>query len=143
MGTNVSRAVKRVAKVTGVAETPVPGTPVRGSRTGRPIMAALDLLGRRWALRILWELLARPAGFRELQARCGDISASVLSTRLQELGQAAVVATDSEGKWLLTELGKDLVDALSGLQAWSAKWATRLERGRLRASKPTTSFRSR
>ena len=29
---------------------------VRGSRTGRPIMALLDLLGRRWTLRILWEL---------------------------------------------------------------------------------------
>ena len=29
---------------------------VRGSRSGRPIMALLDLLGRRWTLRILWEL---------------------------------------------------------------------------------------
>ena len=29
---------------------------VRGSRTGRPIMALLDLLGRRWSLRIIWEL---------------------------------------------------------------------------------------
>ena len=43
--------------------TPKPGTPVRGSRTGRPIMAALDLLGRRWALRVLWEL--RDAGLVE------------------------------------------------------------------------------
>ena len=31
-------------------------TAVRGSRTGRPIMALLDLLGRRWTLRIIWEL---------------------------------------------------------------------------------------
>ena len=36
------------------------GRPVRGSRTGRPIMVALDLLGRRAALRVLWEL--REAG---------------------------------------------------------------------------------
>jgi len=40
---------------------PRPGRPVRGSRTGRPIMALLDLLGRRWVLRILWEL--REAGY--------------------------------------------------------------------------------
>ena len=32
---------------------------VRGSRTGRPIMALLDLFGRRWSLRILWELRER------------------------------------------------------------------------------------
>ena len=91
-------------------------------------MAALDLLGRRWALRIVWELLSRPAGFRELQSRCGDISASVLSTRLQELGDAAIVDTDTEGKWRLTRLGEELVEALAGLQAWSTKWAKRLGR---------------
>ncbi|HEV7693887.1 MAG TPA: hypothetical protein VGO52_23840 [Hyphomonadaceae bacterium] len=33
---------------------------VRGSRTGRPIMALLDLLGRRWTLRVIWELRGEP-----------------------------------------------------------------------------------
>jgi DNA-binding HxlR family transcriptional regulator len=108
-------------------ESPRPGTPVRGSTSGRPIMAVLDLLGRRWALRILWELLVRPAGFRDLQARCGGISASVLSTRLQELSHAIIVEGDAAGKWRLTRLGEELVDALVGLNAWSAKWAVRLE----------------
>ena len=60
--------------------TPRPGRPVRGSATGRPIMALLDLLGRRWALRVLWELRAGPVpGFRELQSRCGGVSSSVLT----------------------------------------------------------------
>jgi DNA-binding HxlR family transcriptional regulator len=36
--------------------TPRPGRPVAGSHTGRPIMAAFDLLSRRWALRVIWEL---------------------------------------------------------------------------------------
>ena len=45
-----------------------PGVSVRGSRSGRPIMAALDLLGRRWALRILWELRAGPLTFRAIRA---------------------------------------------------------------------------
>ena len=59
--------------------TPLPGRPVRGSATGRPIMALLDLLGRRWALRVLWELRAGPVpGFRELQSRCGGVSDRVI-----------------------------------------------------------------
>ena len=37
-------------------------TAVRGSRTGRPVMALLDLLGRRWTLRIVWELRDGPLG---------------------------------------------------------------------------------
>jgi len=49
-------------------------------------MAVLDLLGRRWALRILWELRNEPAAtFRELQTRCGGVSSSVLNQRLHEL----------------------------------------------------------
>ena len=61
--------------------------PVRGSSSGRPIMALLDLLGRRWALRLIWELREGPLVFRALQARCG-VSPSVLNTRLAELREA-------------------------------------------------------
>ena len=68
------------------------GRALRGSRTGRPVMVLLDLLSRRWALRVLWEL--RDEGgpsFRELQARCGHISSSVLNERLRELRDAGIV----------------------------------------------------
>jgi len=59
------------------SDTPLPGRPVRGSATGRPIMALLDLLGRRWALRVLWELRSGPVpSFRELQSRCGGVSST-------------------------------------------------------------------
>ena len=71
--------------------TPMPGQRVRGSQTGRPIMALLDLLGRRWTLRILWELRAASRTFRELQAACDGASPSVLNTRLKELRQANLV----------------------------------------------------
>ncbi len=64
---------------------PRPGRVVRGSATGRPLMAALDLLGRRWALRILWELTDGPRGARELRQRCDAMSPSVLYQRLAEL----------------------------------------------------------
>ena len=75
--------------------TATPGRPVRGSvTTGRPIMALLDLLGRRWTLRVLWELRG-PAvpTFRELQASCDGVSSSVLADRLRELGEAGMVVT--------------------------------------------------
>ncbi|MQA96675.1 MAG: transcriptional regulator [Streptosporangiales bacterium] len=104
----------------GTPEVPRPGRPVRGSETGRPIMAALDLLGRRWALRVIWELHQGPAGFRELQRRCERMSSSVLSTRLEELTTARVVAGGD--RYRLTPLGERLVRALLPLQEWSDAW---------------------
>jgi DNA-binding HxlR family transcriptional regulator len=103
-----------------------PGVAVRGSTTGRPIMAALDLLGRRWTLRILWELLPSPSGFRALQQRCGDMSASVLSTRLGELRETQILTVDAEGRWALSGLGRELIEALAGLHRWSERWARQL-----------------
>lgn len=58
--------------------TPAPGQPVRGSSTGRPLMAALDLFGRRWTLRIVWELQDCSLGFRSLRQRCDNMSSGVL-----------------------------------------------------------------
>ncbi|WP_426368737.1 winged helix-turn-helix transcriptional regulator [Streptomyces sp. E-08] len=85
-------------------------------------MAALDLLGRRWALRVLWELSLAPAGFRELQRRCAHMSSSVLSTRLDEL-TAALLLTRADEEYRLTPLGAELVEALAPLEAWSGRWA--------------------
>ena len=107
---------------------PKPGSPVRGSRSGRPIMALLDLLGRRWALRVLWELSQAPAGFRELQARCDGMSPSVLSQRLSELQGAGVVEPGADSRYRLTAEGEDLRECLSPLNAWATEWA-RKEQG--------------
>jgi len=98
---------------------------VRGSRSGRPIMALLDLLGRRWGLRVLWELRAGPATFRELRARCGGLSPSVLNARLGELRAAGIVEPKAEGGYGMTPHGDALVRALEPLQAWATAWARR------------------
>jgi DNA-binding HxlR family transcriptional regulator len=103
--------------------TPLPGRAVRGSRTGRPIMALLDLLGRRWALRVLWELRGEPSPtFRELQERCGAVSSSVLADRLRELDEAAIVTRDDRG-YVLTPAGADLLRCLLPLDEWASRWA--------------------
>src|SRR5579885_754893 len=93
----------------------------RGSRTGRPIMLALDLLGRRGTLRILWELRhGAPMTFRALQA-AAETNPAVLNTRLGELRAAALVGHEGEG-YLLTPIGKDLLRALQPFSAWAKKW---------------------
>lgn len=103
-------------------EVPLPGRPVRGSTTGRPIMAAFDLLGRRWTLRILWELREGPIGFRALQQQCDDISPTVLNTRLGELRAAGLVTQDDAKAHQLTPLGRELHTALKPLQKWANHW---------------------
>lgn len=85
-------------------------------------MALLDLLGRRWALRILWELRGAPLNFRELRSACGDMSPSVLNLRLQELREADIVGLHDAGGYDLTADGRRLLDALAPLQAWADQW---------------------
>jgi len=95
--------------------TPRPGSPVRGSRSGRPIMAALDLLGRRWALRVLWELRLGPQSFRALRARCDEVSPTVLNQRL--------VAHRQGSGYGLSASGESLLAALAPLHDWAGRWA--------------------
>ena len=104
----------------------IPGKPVRGSRSGRPLMAALDLLGQRWTLRILWELRDGPVRFRDLQARCDDMSTSVLSTRLKDMHTQRLLAPDQESGWGLTDHGSSLLRVLAPLNEWSNRWANEL-----------------
>ena len=105
---------------------PRPGRPVRGSGTGRPLMAALDLFGRRWNLRIVWELQYGPVGFRALQQRCDNMSSSVLRQRLTELLDAHLVAQQPDAAYALTDLGLGACQALRPLARWSDAWASAL-----------------
>jgi DNA-binding HxlR family transcriptional regulator len=92
-------------------------------------MALLDLLGRRWALRVLWELRdGSGPSFRELQARCGDISSSVLNDRLRELREAGIVDGERTGGYLLTREGRALIEELAPLNNWAKRWARRTGR---------------
>ncbi len=90
-------------------------------------MAALDLLGRRWALRILWELRDGAVGARALRDRCDGMSSSVLYQRLGELGDAGLLARTEAGEYTLTPLGARLGTAIAPLDAWSRDWADTLD----------------
>ncbi len=112
--------------MTKKTNTPLPGKPVRGSSTGRPIMALLDLLGRRWVLRIVWELRAEALTFRQLQERCDDMSPTVLNQRLKELREAAIVEIAEQGGYALSASGVSLLSAMAPLLLWSERWQDNL-----------------
>ena len=85
-------------------------------------MALLDLLGRRWALRVVWELREGPLIFRSLQARCAGMSSSVLNQRLRELRAAGVLESGPDG-YTLTADGEELLAHLGPLNDWAERWA--------------------
>ncbi|WP_028080728.1 winged helix-turn-helix transcriptional regulator [Solimonas soli] len=102
--------------------------PVRGSRSGRPIMALLDLLGRRWTMRVIWELREAPLSFRALQAACAGMSPSVLNQRLAELREALLVEQGDAG-YQLSALGRSLLEQFAPLERWAQDWAAARRRG--------------
>ena len=97
---------------------------MRGSKTGRPVMVLLDLLGRRTALRVLWELRGPPLTFRGLQA-AAETNPGVLNARLTELRDAGIVGLGPDG-YGLTEEGRRLLDLLIPITGWAEDWASRI-----------------
>jgi DNA-binding HxlR family transcriptional regulator len=93
-------------------------------------MAALDLFGRRWSLRIVWELRDQPLGFRALQQRCENMSSSVLRQRLNELIDAGIIEQAPDTSYALTTIGRGAHAALQPLASWSATWAETLHHRR-------------
>jgi DNA-binding HxlR family transcriptional regulator len=98
---------------------------VRGSRTGRPIMALLDLLGRRWTLRIVWELRDGPLTSRALRAACDEASPTVLQARLSELRQTGFVELGPASGYGLTPLGRELLETFLPLHHFAERWRKR------------------
>ena len=111
--------------------TPRIGTAVRGSASGRPIMVVFDLLGRRGAMRILWELRDQPLTFRHLQ-EAAETNPALLNTRLAELREVGLVAHEAGGYRLTTDGGALLV-AMQPINDWAQRWARRAQAAARRA----------
>jgi len=101
---------------------PTPGKPVRGSKTGGPVMALFDLLGRTWAMGVVWQLQNGPYTFRALQEKCESISPSILNSRIKDLTIAGIVER-TLGGYQLTKRGSKLIKLLLPFQEWSMDWA--------------------
>jgi len=89
-------------------------------------MALLELLGRRWAMRVLWELREGRRTFRSLQEACGGVSPAVLNERLRELREGCLVElVDGEG-YGLTPMGRELLERFLPMVGWAERWAKTL-----------------
>lgn len=89
-------------------------------------MALFELLGRRWALRVIWELReGRRLNFRDLGAAC-EIAPSVLNTRLAELRETKIIELGDDG-YALTKQGAALLHLLMPLHDWADGWAASLK----------------
>jgi DNA-binding HxlR family transcriptional regulator len=99
---------------------------VRGSRTGRPIMALLDLLGRRWTLRILWELREGSLTSRALRTACDEASPTVMQTRLTELREAGLLELLPGDGYGLTVLGRELKETFVPLLRFAERWSKQM-----------------
>ncbi len=86
-------------------------------------MALLDLLGRRWTLRILWELRDGPLTSRALRAACDEASPTVLNQRLKELREAGLAELGEAGGYALTPLGRELKETFLPLHRFAERWS--------------------
>ena len=96
-----------------------------GIQFRRPIMALLDLLGRRWSLRIVWELRGEPLTSRALRAACDDASPTVLQARLDDLREADLVELVAESGYRLTAIGRELFKEFMPLNQFAERWSKR------------------
>ena len=92
------------------------------------IARALDLLGERWTLLVVRELLCGSRRFGEIRRGIPQISRTMLSSRLRELADAGVVVREEgpEGpSHQLTAAGLELAGTLKELGTWGQRWLSR------------------
>jgi DNA-binding HxlR family transcriptional regulator len=89
------------------------------------IARALDLLGERWTLLIVRELLCGSRRFTDVQRGIPRVSRTMLSARLRELLEAGVVAKDGAEGYELTAAGQELLPVVESLGIWGQRWLSR------------------
>lgn len=84
------------------------------------VARALDLVGDRWTLLIVRELLLRPCRYGELQDGLPGVATNLLAERLRALEEDGLVTHDEPGPYRLTERGQDLGGVVRELARWGA-----------------------
>jgi DNA-binding HxlR family transcriptional regulator len=83
-----------------------------------PLARALDIIGERWTLIVVQELLKGEHGYASLYRRLPGCSPNVLSDRLRTLQRHGVVELSEGRTYRLTDRGRDLAPALEALRLW-------------------------
>lgn len=87
-----------------------------------PISRAVEILGERWSLVILRDLIIGSTRFNELSRGSPGLSRSLLSKRLRQFERAGLV-DHVDDEYRLTPSGRDLWPVLFALGEWGARWA--------------------
>jgi DNA-binding HxlR family transcriptional regulator len=87
-----------------------------------PVSRALDVLGERWSLLIVRDLVLGATRFNDLARGLPGLSRSLLTKRLRQFEQAGIVERLGN-EYLLTDAGKALAPIIDGLAEWGAQWA--------------------
>ncbi|MBA2624933.1 MAG: transcriptional regulator [Acidimicrobiia bacterium] len=98
------------------------GDPVTTYGQYCPISRSAELLGDRWTIHIIRDLLTGTTRFNELISGNPGLSRALLSRRLQQLRRADVIAQQDDGTYRLTPAGRDLEPVVFGLATWGARW---------------------
>jgi DNA-binding HxlR family transcriptional regulator len=94
-----------------------------------PVAKALEIIGDRWTLLIIRDMLAGMNHFNDLERGLPGISRALLTARLRQLQQAGIIEKHfiSTGRktteYHLTQAGTELLDVIAELVVWGAKWA--------------------
>ena len=92
---------------------------IRESRTSVGAAKALDQFGRRWALRVIWELRSEALNFRALRAACTGISPAVMQARLHQLRDLGLIEQIPGLGYRLTAAGEQLFRVMAPLAEWA------------------------
>ncbi|SMD20824.1 winged helix-turn-helix transcriptional regulator [Lentzea albidocapillata] len=87
-----------------------------------PIVRAVEVLGDRWTLLIVRDMLVGASRFNELSRGLPGLSRALLSRRLRQLASAGLVQRTGDG-YLLTPAGQALRPLVFGLADWGARYA--------------------
>ncbi|MDE0802679.1 MAG: helix-turn-helix domain-containing protein [Acidimicrobiales bacterium] len=87
-----------------------------------PISRTAEVLGDRWTILIVRDLLTGSNRFNELIRGNPGLSRALLTRRLRQLGLAGVVEQHPDGSYHLTDSGRALEPVVFGLAAWGAQW---------------------
>ena len=105
----------------------MPGKPRSARRSGCPVSISLEILGDRWSLLVIRDLMVRGLRtFKEFQESGEGIATNILADRLKKLEASGIVSAEVEEKdgrrvnYRLTEKGIDLAPVLLELLVWSA-----------------------
>jgi len=106
----------------------MPEFELRGRRYQNPVELALDVIGGKWKMPILWRLKDRVLRYGELKRSLGRITHKMLTRHLRELEADGLVTravypeVPPRVEYAITELGRTAIPAIDTMRDWGARY---------------------